>query len=1040
MDKQEAIRLFVKRNSSLFRKDPFPWEVYKRLKHVYFIDQIKFPSPRDAEIAGEILEGMILSKQISSKENLGALLELPFFKAKIQNRQYYHERLQVKLSQNAPLLNVESLEDAQYAEKVREELKKEVRKELAENKDSELQEWDERISQKMGEYNSFPSILDGKDYPLPDINDTEPVAEFYIPWWVRLGLFENPFRELEGLYKQDQALFNNVVYKTEIFLKYETLAETVPSELYRNTIFYGQFGSGKTTFFDYMVSRLNQYRIISVYVQLGAEFEVAKILTDFYREVNLQLRLLYPIYAGERFPFSEGLDDEESILQMMRDFVYHDAQGFAFFIDDLHKGDDYKAMQFLNHLQVLASKWRRATNLKIGFFIAGSNEWKPIIDGTPKFSGSVDKLEKMPLLNLKAAFDAVNRRLKAYAKNPENPRQIERKFVEHIYHGLQQNEGDLTFRGIMRAVLAEFEMGHFDALSANPINLSKKKLEEIELIFSQNPSVVKQFKSITSDPTLNSAHKERCLELLIRMYINNGFAEEEIREEDAPFLQRLQRAGLIVKVFDNLTNWKISKDLYSLNNQVIKELSLSMEDYLLNLFLGKAPDIYSSTKPHNEEFDQLDKLITFVNRDLQFHFVNDVKRAHKRILESKDKYLNLEVEPHVALQNLTESLSKLTKAFILSKNALLPPISDKDLHVLQFWKDFWWSSEPIMQYIRAASSNIEDCQKMSIAFSLYKEAFHQILYFFVSEMENSKFYSIPISNLTNEEIRLLHECRQFLQDNKNSNIAEKLVKVIESKIRTLLYNVFTILYGEFENRLKWLDKESRGYIVSNIQKDHALGFPVSRNEFQQLGRAQYKNIMTGIDGRSEGKRNWKCIFEGIFTRNYELDVYNYLSMLAEIDIRIAHFKDGSFDQNEQDYVFDFMQKSKRFMMTVNSIYTKLITSSFFKSGPDGGIFSLCSFKQEDGAVAIEIASDEMKRVLDVLKNRPFIRIPLDDQEYVEGAFGGVSYRKVYAILATLYRGIKFDSENAAYTLEIADSKGPSVQMKLKTTLFSRTQE
>jgi hypothetical protein len=75
VDKREAIRLFIKRNSSLFKADPFPSTVFKKLKQEFFLKFAKTNVPKDSEIAGEIVEGMINSNQIRNDDELEKILK-----------------------------------------------------------------------------------------------------------------------------------------------------------------------------------------------------------------------------------------------------------------------------------------------------------------------------------------------------------------------------------------------------------------------------------------------------------------------------------------------------------------------------------------------------------------------------------------------------------------------------------------------------------------------------------------------------------------------------------------------------------------------------------------------------------------------------------------------------------------------------------------------------------------------------------------------------------------------------------------------------
>lgn len=196
LDKREAIKLFTKRNSRIFRLDPFPGRVFKKLKRNFFLDYAKTSVPKDSEIAGEIIEGMITSAQIKTEKDLQNIFELPFFRQKIRNRTYYFEKLRLRTQRAEPLLDLSRLEEAEYAEKVKGELKKKAREEIIQEKEEKIEELEERIKAKTEEYLSIPSILDTQDYPVPEVSKKEEPSDqdtVYAPWWNKLGLKDDPF-------------------------------------------------------------------------------------------------------------------------------------------------------------------------------------------------------------------------------------------------------------------------------------------------------------------------------------------------------------------------------------------------------------------------------------------------------------------------------------------------------------------------------------------------------------------------------------------------------------------------------------------------------------------------------------------------------------------------------------------------------------------------------------------------------------------------------------------------------------------------------
>jgi len=102
-------------------------------------------------------------------------------------------------------------------------------------------------------------------------------------WWQRLNLRDNPFE------KPGSPHTGNIEYivETPIYKKYFDRTKNVDSILKKVFVIYGEYGSGKTTFFEYLrnkVESLNQ-KIeticlpISTFSSSGTEiFEMVKYL------------------------------------------------------------------------------------------------------------------------------------------------------------------------------------------------------------------------------------------------------------------------------------------------------------------------------------------------------------------------------------------------------------------------------------------------------------------------------------------------------------------------------------------------------------------------------------------------------------------------------------------------------------------------------------------------------------------------------------------------------------------------------------------
>ena len=639
----------------------------------------------------------------------------------------------------------------------------------------------------------------------------------------------------------------------------------------------------------------------------------------------------------------------------------------------------------------------------------------------------------MPPLKIDTSLDALNKRFKAFAKNPDNPRPFNRKFLEKIYARLQLEHLDITFRRVIRETVKEFEMGHLDPLAIDPVKIPLPVLEEIKINFESNLTIKRRFNRLIYSKTLKPWQKRRCLELFLETYSRNKLPEAEIIKADIPFLRELARTGLIISLSDNGNPiWQISQDIWYLNKQIIQRYNLSFEDYLLKIYGGDLPEEKRKAKSVTLEIQVLDGIISSMKEGILHDLLTDVREIHSVLLETEEEkeYLANAANVATVLDTCAKSLALLTRSYqIFEKLPIATGASD--LESLRFWKDFWHSPETIQQFIRASSLESDDTKRLvAHVVSLYREAFTAIFCFFKTEYEDSRLFSIPLLNLKNSEIALLHECRNLWRDTEYEILAEKLTKVLERKIRTFLWDIFTILYGSLDNRLVWVDQDSRKYIQKNIRTDRDSGYTISRNEFQQLNRAQYKNLMTGINGSPEGRHNWNNIFHNVFTHWSEKELDDFLNIFADFNTHVSHDK-GSIDRQVQDYVYSFLQKSTRFMIDVNRSYLKLLSSENFRhSSQSSGSFSLNNFKDQETLSTVNITKEDADKIDEAVEGKSALKLLLDDQEYLEGIFG-LNYQKSYSLLAICVNQTDEQTKKTKLKFSINTFKGPEIVLQVE---------
>lgn len=151
-------------------------------------------------------------------------------------------------------IDLKEIQNEEYKNRMKEQLKREMIAEYS----SEIEE---EIRKKQALSNSISSVLDYTQDSEEPIESTENTEEKYLPWWKKLLLKADPFPTVDGLGSIAENQYEEIIIKTSIYEKFVSYIRNTPEELFKNTIFYGQFDSGKTTLFEYLQKPMIQNAI-----------------------------------------------------------------------------------------------------------------------------------------------------------------------------------------------------------------------------------------------------------------------------------------------------------------------------------------------------------------------------------------------------------------------------------------------------------------------------------------------------------------------------------------------------------------------------------------------------------------------------------------------------------------------------------------------------------------------------------------------------------------------------------------------------------
>ena len=1017
VDRRELILGFIRPNLSLFTDKDFLVAIYKKKKKEYFLERYsksKQGLPRDVEIANELIWYLIRNNVVSSSDSLAKYLQLPFLALNIHDSQAYYDSLKLKEHQR-PEIDFSRLKKTDLVESLRKQLKEELKYEQTTSKIANI---DEEIRKKIEEYNSIPSILDQGDFPEPTPESSALDSEEYIVWWKQLNLTDDPFPATEGLMRIDPTTYESVVVKTPLFQKYQSFIQYTRSEIFKNTIFFGEFGSGKTTLFEYLKRALSSKEVESVYIQLYSEKDLQSLKITFKKKLIEELALYLGNHISDGSLRSYENIDTALWSSLNTLFETKHSKGLVIFIDDLHKNkeDVPVSLEFLSYLQIFTSEiLRKISTPNLAFYIAGSLDWEPIIKTQPKYSGSLARRETIPDVTEDEAWAMLNRRLEAFYPNPEVKRVVDKSFVSQVYRDLLVNKLELTFRSFIQRLVDEFNIGNFKVLSSDPVHINSESLTKIKTVVESSPIVKERFNVLLKEKMQNEENRIKALRLLIEIYIKKKIKEEDYID-DRFYLQTLAKTRLIQKAREGPSSfsWVVCKELVDSSKLVADNFSLSLEDYLLKIY-GLTS---KRRKAASEEVNRLQKLANS-NDEGAKEILERVIMLHTKILEAQESYTLSYSEMELAFK-CKDSLESLTKFYLQYVERASDEFAVKDL--LGFWSTYWFSLEEISRFVELLGNESECKRRIWYVCSIYRQAFGSILRFV--EKEYSSLSSLHISSfgINNSQITELVKARDLWVSGLYERSLNALADTMQNAFRTSLQNIFAILFGDMQNRMKQLESDTR-----TIIRDRLSSLPPSNvgspREFSMLTLEEIGHILTNRNTPGQSSL-WEHVFSKLFEGFTLEDFVEYFNKFSKL---------RGLSELDSDTSAESRLDLRDLIMTSEGII-RLLESSYFNIVQDG-----VHLETIDGETTIYISLDGMRdkaslqpiaftriKLRNLIQKLTLGEINLSDQVMIE-AYYSILYREFFAYIGLL-NGRNKNELNIRERFSIERSHGSKIRV------------
>ena len=1037
LDRKEAIRSFVRENLSLF-KGPFSESEYRDRKRQFFVNKLRneVGNPRDSEIVQEIVEYLIEIQYLRSEQDLDRLLRHPFLKEKLFRAEEYRERLR-EHPESIDEFDPSKIRDAEFAKSYRDKVKKEV---IEQERESILQGVESTL---------FPSVLDAADSKEPELKPSP--AETPLLWWQELNLESDPFPSEEGLADISDQYYDEIVCRTEIFGKYLELLSMSPGEVLKNALFFGDFGTGKTTFFDYLRKVvISKSSIHPVYVQLLAESDpyalLAKFKVKFLEELKSVFRLLEKRPPEVEFEPYDPDPLSTQIYQVSRQIadVSH-CEGFVVFLDDLHKLEFgqmgpkifWAIITLLSSLQVFKAEFSRKTSLKLAFYVAAVPAWENKLRTSSALSGSFSRYERMPAVTIQDASEMLNRRFAAFAQNKQNPPKIDADLVRRVYNRSTEANESITWRTFIKSlVYDELQQKHFNMLQSSPLSISEEKKTAIREIIESDPAVKGQINSLLYGPIESAENRLECLKLLIDIHLKGSIPEKTLSSlpgDSRYYYERLNSARLIRKrLINGQQVYTISPELRSMNDRVAEKFSLSLEDYLIPIY-GTRQLVTSKGEKIVVELNQLEELARRVANPATKTTLREAASNHSQVLARLSDFGQpLDRKP---VNFATQSIINLTRAWVLVEESQEPGQEPRTLEEAQeFWTENWWLPSALTEFFKATGNELLSDRELRYALRYYEQAFAAIVAQLSRLNESSKFLFLPRSKLTRAEMETLARCREDFLNGKYMQAMKECTNLVETRLRTFCHNIFSLLYGGPEKRIRRIDDKTAEYVRSTKQK-HGYA---ETNEFEYLNRGQYKNFIAGTD--PHGESNWREIFQYVYSPWKEATVLDFLDRFAETNVKVSHVVSGAFRAQDSSEMHRYLGDCVTFLASMNTSYERLVSGWYHHERVEGELrnahyFCLHGFPGYKPALTpIFIPREKGDQLLREFQSKIGVNpiVDLSDSQYVRTIFN-CEYRQFLAFLAAV---LQLSSSNTGdMPVKVVASKWFGSEAKLE---FSKT--
>ncbi len=772
-------------------------------------------------------------------------------------------------------------------------------------------------------------LADSSKENLPPFNTQERKIEDRKVWFIELGLEMDPFPGFEGFSgfsDLSPELLEGIICYTSIFIKYRDIIVTNPETLKDKIhIILGSFGSGKTVLFYYLnrLIKLTQKNTLTLILPIGAEKDLTELEAIFFDELNHRL-ILYLNDKGIDVANKNEFTSRGRFNSLLRELLKLNINSIFLFIDDLHRPENLMeiSLNFIGRLQIFKNQMI-ASGFSISIFISGIEKWKMLIDGNRSISGAIDDIRYIPISTEDNIEEMINKRFKAFAKNPIKSPKISREYIRSLYAMLKrQIPTGPNFREALKTLKSHLENYEFEFIVLSELTDTTtlysiiKDLEEETQVKQKLDLLQKEFVSDVDVQKFKNA-SEVINEIYSKDYIDDK--SEYFTKNKAYFIVFARLALIKQAKLKKKLIWHFQEEIKDFFDKIFTKYGLEPKQYLTKLFVDLGWKLDDERKDVMK-IKELIKTISPIYGDKIIFYLEQAIKSYSEVFELFFEKTQKEINWREIIDKSSLSIENLLRA-IICIGLNLNEYEQGDLFSIYELYDKSWFSEDILNKffegltILKGSSGIKEdlcLEHINVYFGTFSDIRRQI-YNYIKYNSVFKLDSTIIWDFDKKHLNLI---RRNYSNNNYREALDKSFSFLNERIMFFLFNYYCLVFGN-QNWRKFFDLCPK-YEPNSINLQNYFNF-VDKN-FASL----IKCLIKSKDKRLNEIKN------AYFSTN-NLEILNQI----EIDSLINAYQNYDDLSSYSEKIYKFFEFLLKFTEEIDDIYNNVFTSKvpiFFNIG------------------------------------------------------------------------------------------------------------